>query len=67
MTEAPADFQPFETARPGARAGDPARRRGGRDDGELFLERRRSEALVFDDGRVRSPATTPARGSGCAP
>ncbi|MGB5068146.1 MAG: metalloprotease TldD, partial [Albidovulum sp.] len=26
----------------------------GADDGELFLERRRSEALVFDDGRLRN-------------
>ena len=26
----------------------------GGDDGELFLERRRSEALVFDDGRLKT-------------
>ena len=26
----------------------------GAEDGELFLERRRSEVLVFDDGRVRT-------------
>ncbi len=26
----------------------------GADDGELFLERRRSEALVFDDGKLKT-------------
>ena len=26
----------------------------GADDGELFFERRRSEALVFDDGRLKT-------------
>ena len=61
-------FRPFETAL------DPERALGvlreavaGADDGELFLERRRSEALVFDDGRLQERrATTPPRASACA-
>ena len=34
------------------------------DDGELFLERRRSEMLVFDDGRVKTANYTAAEGFG---
>ena len=36
----------------------------GADDGELFLERRRSEVLVFDDGRVRNASFDAAEGFG---
>lgn len=36
----------------------------GADDGELFLERRRSESLVFDDGRLRSASYDAAEGFG---
>jgi TldD protein len=34
------------------------------DDGELFVEERQSESLVFDDGRLKSAATDFARGFG---
>ncbi|MBS9718686.1 metalloprotease TldD [Pseudohalocynthiibacter aestuariivivens] len=37
---------------------------GGADDGELFLERRRSEALVFDDGRVKNASYDASEGFG---
>jgi TldD protein len=53
---------------------DPSRRRAalkllreatdGAEDGELFLERRRSEALVFDDGRVKTASYDAAEGFG---
>jgi TldD protein len=36
----------------------------GADDGELFLERRRSEALVFDDGRLRTATYDASEGFG---
>jgi predicted Zn-dependent protease len=36
----------------------------GADDGELFLERRRSEALVFDDGRVKNASYDASEGFG---
>ncbi len=36
----------------------------GADDGELFLERRRSETLVFDDGRVRTASYDASEGFG---
>ena len=36
----------------------------GADDGELFLERRRSEALVFDDGRLRTASYDASEGFG---
>ncbi|MBZ8117663.1 metalloprotease TldD [Roseovarius sp. LXJ103] len=36
----------------------------GADDGELFLERTRSEALVFDDGRVKTASYDAAEGFG---
>ncbi|MGB0927083.1 MAG: metalloprotease TldD [Pikeienuella sp.] len=34
------------------------------DDGELFLERRRSESLVFDDGRLRGASYDSSKGFG---
>ncbi|MBM9593750.1 metalloprotease TldD [Roseitranquillus sediminis] len=36
----------------------------GGDDGELFLERRHSEVLVFDDGRIRTASYDAAEGFG---
>ena len=36
----------------------------GADDGELFLERRRSEVLVFDDGRLRTAGYDASEGFG---
>jgi len=36
----------------------------GADDGELFLERRRSEALVFDDGRLKTASFDASEGFG---
>src|SRR5690606_5566316 len=36
----------------------------GADDGELFIERRRSEVLSFDDGRLRSASYDAAEGFG---
>lgn len=36
----------------------------GADDGELFLERRSSEALVFDDGRVKTASYDASEGFG---
>ena len=36
----------------------------GADDGELFFERRRSEALVFDDGRVKTASYDASEGFG---
>jgi TldD protein len=58
-------FRPFETAL------DPARALGvlreavaGADDGELFLERRRGESLVFDDGRLKNASYDAAEGFG---
>ena len=49
MAEAP-PFRPFET--------------DGAEDGELFLERRRSEVLSFDDGRVRNASYDAVQGFG---
>ncbi|MEM6888704.1 MAG: metalloprotease TldD [Pseudomonadota bacterium] len=36
----------------------------GADDGELFFERRRSESLVFDDGRLKTASYNAAEGFG---
>jgi TldD protein len=36
----------------------------GADDGELFLERRRSESLLFDDGRIKSASYDASEGFG---
>ncbi|MEN8837870.1 MAG: DNA gyrase modulator, partial [Celeribacter marinus] len=36
----------------------------GADDGELFLERRTSEGLVFDDGRIRNASYDASEGFG---
>ena len=49
---------------PTPRSGCCARPPRGADDGELFLERRRSESLVFDDGRLRNAGYDAAEGFG---
>ena len=63
MSDAP--FSPFDTAldREGALA-ILRSATDGADDGELFLERRRSEALVFDDGRLKTASYDASEGFG---
>ncbi|CUH39140.1 protease TldD [Jannaschia seosinensis] len=66
MTDAPeAPFRPLDTMldRDAALATLRAATEGA-DDGELFLERRRSEALVFDDGRLRTASYDASEGFG---
>lgn len=63
MTEAP--FRPFETALDEGIALALLRAAtAGADDGELFLERRRSEALVLDDRRIRTASYDASEGFG---
>ena len=63
MTEAP--FRPFETHLDEAAALDLLRgATRGADDGELFLERRRSESIVLDDGRIRNASYDASEGFG---
>jgi TldD protein len=58
-------FRPFDTELDPFRILDILREATeGADDGELFLERRRSEALVFDDGRLRTASYDAAEGFG---
>ncbi|MEM8789017.1 MAG: metalloprotease TldD [Pseudomonadota bacterium] len=58
-------FRPFETDLDDARALKILREATeGADDGELFLERRRSESLVFDDGRLRTASYDASEGFG---
>lgn len=58
-------FSPFETYLDRDRALSHLRAAvDGADDGELFLERRRSEALVFDDGRVKTASFDASEGFG---
>ena len=62
---APDRFRPFETDLDQTRALAILRDAvAGADDGELFLERRRSESLVLDDGRIRSAGFDAAEGFG---
>jgi TldD protein len=58
-------FRPFETHLDESTARQLLRNAlVGADDGELFLERRRSEALVFDDGRLKTASYDAAEGFG---
>ncbi|WP_102222749.1 metalloprotease TldD [Acidimangrovimonas sediminis] len=58
-------FRPFETDLDEGRALTILRSAtDGADDGELFLERRRSEALVLDDGRIRNASYDASEGFG---
>ncbi|MCC1492152.1 metalloprotease TldD [Cognatishimia sp. F0-27] len=62
---ADAPFRPFETHLDQDRTTDLLRAAlAGAEDGELFLERRRSEVLVFDDGRVKTASYDAAEGFG---
>ncbi len=63
MTDAP--FRPFDTQLDEAAALATLREAThGADDGELFLERRRSEAIVLDDGRIKSASYDASEGFG---
>uniref|UniRef100_UPI002B271558 TldD/PmbA family protein n=1 Tax=Leisingera sp. TaxID=1879318 RepID=UPI002B271558 len=62
--ETPA-FRPFETALPEEEAHACLRDAlNGAEDGEIFAERRKSEALSFDDGRLRSASYDASEGFG---
>lgn len=63
MSDTP--FRPFEQALDPDKALDLLREATfGAEDGELFLERRRSEAIVFDDGRVKTASYDASEGFG---
>ena len=63
MSDAP--FRPFETHLDRDTAQSLLNEAvAGADDGELFLERRRSEALVLDDGRVKTASFDASEGFG---
>ncbi len=65
MTRSSDPFRPFETALDEAEALSILREAvAGADDGELYLERRRSEALAFDDGRLRTASYDAGEGFG---
>ena len=58
-------FRPFEQALDLEKTLDLLRQAiDGADDGELFLERRRAEALHFDDGRVKTASYDASEGFG---
>lgn len=58
-------FRPFETLLDEAAALRTLRAAtAGAEDGELFLERRRSEAIVLDDGRVKTASYDASEGFG---
>ncbi len=60
-----APFRPFETLLDeGAALRQLRAALEGAEDGELFLERRRSEALVLDDGRIRTASYDASEGFG---
>ena len=65
MTMTDGRFSPFEThLDPEGALAILREATSGADDGELFLERRRSEALVFDDGRLRNASYDASEGFG---
>ncbi len=65
MTEPTARFRPFETSLDESRTLAILREAvAGADDGELFLERRRSETLSFDDGRLKQAGYDAGEGFG---
>lgn len=58
-------FRPFETVLPMDDALTVLQgATDGADDGEVFVERRKSESLVFDDGRLRSASYDASEGFG---
>ncbi|MBC2837407.1 metalloprotease TldD [Paragemmobacter straminiformis] len=63
MTDAP--FRPFETLLDeGVALAVLRQATAGADDGELFLERKRSEGIVLDDGRIKNAAYDASEGFG---
>lgn len=63
MSNAP--FRPFETVLPRDEALSQLRTATlGADDGELFAERRKSESLLFDDGRLKNASYDSSEGFG---
>jgi TldD protein len=65
MPDSQPRFSPFESALDAGRALAVLRDAvAGADDGELYLERRRSEALGFDDGRLKTASYDAAEGFG---
>ena len=65
MSASETPFRPFETDLDQERALAILREAvAGADDGELFLERSRSEMLVFDDGRLRTASYDSGEGFG---
>jgi len=63
MTDSP--FSPFETHIDRNSALKILKKSlAGADDGELFLERRRSEVISFDDGRLRTSSFDASEGFG---
>ncbi len=59
------DFRPFETSLPETEALAVLKTAlDGAQDGEIFAERRKSESLVFDDGRLRSANYDASEGFG---
>ena len=63
MTDTP--FRPFDTMLDRDAALSILRETlSGADDGELFLERRRSEMVVFDDGRIKTASYDASEGFG---
>jgi TldD protein len=63
MTDTP--FRPFQTHLDEAEAlATLQAATAGAEDGELFLERRRSEALVLDDGRIKNASYDASEGFG---
>ena len=63
MSQAP--FRPFETSLDQDTALAMLREAvAGADDGELFLERRRTEVMAFDDGRLKTASYDAAEGFG---
>ncbi len=63
MTDAP--FRPFETVLDQQNTLSQLRNTlSGADDGELFLERSRSEVLMFDDGRIKTASYDASEGFG---
>ncbi len=65
MTTPSPRFRPFETNLDLERSLNILKdATAGADDGELFLERRRSEALVLDDGRIKTASYDASEGFG---
>ncbi|MEM7439355.1 MAG: metalloprotease TldD [Pseudomonadota bacterium] len=65
MRDDAAPFRPLETRLDPEAAQDILKTAlAGADDGELFFERRRSEALLFDDGRLKNASYDASEGFG---